>query len=104
MRPTMLPLDHLRVLDLTRLAPGPHCTMMLADLGADVVRIEEPGGGRRARMEREREDSAARERQERRRNAFQALNRNKRSITLNLKQPEAREAFHRLADRADVVV
>src|SRR5205085_8436146 len=100
----VLPLDNIRVLDLTRLAPGPHCTMMLADLGADVVRVEEPGGGRRASMERQREDSAAREQQERRRNAFQALNRNKRSITLNLKLPEAKQAFYRLADRADVVV
>jgi crotonobetainyl-CoA:carnitine CoA-transferase CaiB-like acyl-CoA transferase len=100
----MLPLDNIRVLDLTRLAPGPHCTMILADLGADVVRIEEPGGGRRAEMEREREDAAERERLERRRSAFQALNRNKRSLALNLKLPEAKEAFYRLAERADVVV
>ncbi len=100
----MLPLDNVRVLDLTRLAPGPHCTMILADLGADVIRIEEPGGGRRATMERAREADVERERRERRRAAFSALDRNKRSIVLNLKAPEAKDAFYRLAQTADVVV
>lgn len=100
----MLPLDHIRVLDLTRLAPGPHCTMILADMGADVIRLEEPGGGRRAVIEREREDAAVRREAEERRAAFNALNRNKRSIALNLKAPEAREAFYQLVKSADVVV
>lgn len=99
----MLPLDHLRVLDLTRLAPGPHCTMILADLGADVVRIEEPGGGRRATIERSRM-SEAELAEQRRRAAFNALDRNKRSIALNLKLPEAKQAFYDLARGADVVV
>lgn len=98
----MLPLDHIRVLDLSRLAPGPHCTMLLADMGADVIRVEEPGGGRRSVMERERTEHDARA--EERREAFNALNRNKRSIVLNLKVPEAREAFYTLAKTADVVV
>ncbi len=100
----MLPLDHIRVLDLTRLAPGPHCTMLLADMGADVIRIEEPGGGRRAVMERERESPEELRRQEDRRAAFNALDRNKRSIVLNLKSPEARDAFYDLVKGADVVV
>ncbi|HCH10738.1 MAG TPA: CoA transferase, partial [Dehalococcoidia bacterium] len=39
----------IKVIDLTRLAPGPYCTMVLGDLGADVIRVEEPGGGRMAR-------------------------------------------------------
>src|SRR5262249_3808722 len=99
----MLPLDHIRVLDLTRLAPGPHCTMILADLGADVIRVEEPGGGRRAEMERERMSDAERL-AERRQAAFNALNRNKRSITLNLKLPAPKQAFQELAREADVVV
>ncbi|MGH2584489.1 MAG: CaiB/BaiF CoA transferase family protein [Dehalococcoidia bacterium] len=99
----MLPLDHIRVLDLTRLAPGPHCTMILADLGADVIRIEEPGGGRRASVEQSRMSDAERVAQ-RRLAAFNALDRNKRSITLNLKVSEARQAFHDLARGADVVV
>ncbi len=100
----MLPLDNVRVLDLTRLAPGPHCTMILADLGADVIRVEEPSGGRRATMERERQAEAEREQRERRRAAFNALDRNKRSVALNLKLPAAKAAFYRLAERADVVV
>jgi crotonobetainyl-CoA:carnitine CoA-transferase CaiB-like acyl-CoA transferase len=100
----MLPLDHIRVLDLTRLAPGPHCTMILADMGADVIRIEEPGGGRRAMAERSREDPAQVHAAEERREAHNALNRNKRSIVLNLKHPDAREAFYALVQTADVVV
>jgi crotonobetainyl-CoA:carnitine CoA-transferase CaiB-like acyl-CoA transferase len=100
----MLPLDHIRVLDLTRLAPGPHCTMILADMGADVIRIEEPGGGRRAVAEREREDPETVRRAEERRDAHNALNRNKRSLVLNLKVPEARDAFYELVKSADVVV
>jgi crotonobetainyl-CoA:carnitine CoA-transferase CaiB-like acyl-CoA transferase len=99
----MLPLDHIRVLDLTRLAPGPHCTMILADLGADVIRVEEPGGGRRASIERSRM-SQTELAEQRRRHAFNALDRNKRSITLNLKLPEAKQAFYDLARGADVVV
>ena len=99
----MLPLDHIRVLDLTRLAPGPHCTMILADLGADVIRVGEPGGGRRATIERSRMSEAELTAQ-RRLAAFNALDRNKRSITLNLKHPEALAAFHDLARTADVVV
>ena len=100
----MLPLDHIRVLDLTRLAPGPHCTMILADMGADVIRVEEPGGGRRATMERAREDPQTVRRAEERRRAHSALDRNKRSIVLNLKAPAAREAFYELVGTADVVV
>jgi alpha-methylacyl-CoA racemase len=100
----VLPLDHIRVLDLSRLAPGPHCTMLLADMGADVIRVEEPGGGRRAVAERSREDAAAARAAEERRDAFNALGRNKRSIVLNLKEPLAREAFYALARTADVVV
>lgn len=100
---TVLPLDHIRVLDLTRLAPGPHCTMILADLGADVIRVGEPGGGRRAGIERSRMSESELVAQ-RRLAAFNALDRNKRSITLNLKLPEALAAFHDLARNADVVV
>ncbi len=90
----MMPLDGIRVLDLTRLAPGPFCTMLLGDLGADVIVVEEPPGvGRRF-------DVGMSERAV----AFNALGRNKRSIGLNLKDDRAREAFLRLAEKADVVV
>jgi crotonobetainyl-CoA:carnitine CoA-transferase CaiB-like acyl-CoA transferase len=69
-----------------------------------VIRIEEPGGGRRAVAEREREDQERGREAEARRDAYNALNRNKRSIVLNLKAPEARAAFHELITSADVVV
>jgi len=90
----MMPLEGIRVLDLTRLAPGPFCTMLLGDLGADVIVVEEPPGvGRRF-------DAVSNERSQ----AFNALGRNKRSVGLNLKEPRAQEAFLRLARKADVVV
>lgn len=87
-------LEGIRVLDLTRLAPGPFCTMLLGDLGADVIVVEEaPGAGRRF-------DMGMSERAQ----AFNAVGRNKRSIGLNLKDERAREVFYRLADTADVVL
>ncbi len=90
----MMPLEGIRVLDLTRLAPGPFCTMLLGDLGADVIVVEEPPGvGRRF-------DAVSNERTQ----AFNALGRNKRSVGLNLKEPRAQQAFLRLARGADVVV
>lgn len=85
-----------RVLDLTRLLPGPYATLLLADLGADVIKIEEPGVGDPVRgLPPFLEGRSAR---------FLALNRNKRSLTLDLKVPEGREIFLKLAERADVVV
>ncbi len=98
----MLALEGIRVLDLSRLAPGPYCSMLLADLGADVLLVEEPadaGGlaGRAARRLLERDVSE-------RAMAFNALSRNKRSIALNLKNEAARQVFYKLAERADVVL
>ena len=90
----MMPLEGIRVLDLTRQAPGPYCTMLLGDLGADVVIVEEaPGAGRRMEMG-----------MSERTQAFWALNRNKRSVGLNLKEPRAQEAFLKMAEHADVVI
>ncbi|HAC19802.1 MAG TPA: hypothetical protein DCF78_14635, partial [Dehalococcoidia bacterium] len=93
-------LQGIKVIDLTRLAPGPYCTMVLGDLGADVIRVEEPGGGRMAR-ERGGESDAT---QARRRSAFNALNRNKRSIALNLKNDDARDVLNKLCQDADVFI
>ena len=93
-------LEGIKVIDLTRLAPGPFCTMILGDFGADVIRVEEPGGGRLAR-----EASGARDdSNDRRRAAFNAMNRNKRSIALNLKSPDAQRVLHTLCATADVFV
>lgn len=101
----MRALDGIRVLDLTRLAPGPHCTMILADLGAEVIRIEEPHppSGRRA-------EQAAGAGPFRRTGAFDPaspanpLFRNKKNIGLDLKTDAGREIFYRLVDRSDVFV
>jgi formyl-CoA transferase len=86
-----LPLDDLRVLDLTAARAGPQCVRQLSDWGADVIRVEPPTR-RPADMG------------DRRNSDFQNLHRNKRSITLDLKTEQGRAVFLRLAERADVVV
>lgn len=90
------PLAGIRILDLTRLLPGPVATLHLADLGADVIKIEDPQVGDYARTmgKGSGEDSAY----------FRMMNRNKRGLRLDLKQPEGREVFLRLAREADVVI
>ncbi|MFW0858576.1 MAG: CoA transferase [Dehalococcoidia bacterium] len=99
----MLALVGIKVLDLTRLAPGPYCTMILADLGADVIKVEEPGPptGRRAEQAGQAVQTSLLTGQV---SPFDALNRNKRSIGLNLKHEDARRIFYELAETADVVV
>lgn len=91
-------LTGVRVLDLTQVMSGPFCTMMLADLGADVVKIENPDGGDQTRKDWgyaiKGDDSRA----------FLALNRNKRSVSVDLKSDEGREAFLELVRDADVVI
>lgn len=85
-----------RVLELTTTIAGPFSAMILADLGADVVKVERPGGGDDARsMPPHRGSESV---------VFHAVNRNKRSVVLDLKSPAGREAFLRLAEDADVVV
>ncbi len=91
-----LPLAGIRVLDLTRLLPGPFCSLLLADMGADVIRVEQPGAGDAMRRYPPLRDGQS--------VAFNAVNRNKRSITLNLKAPGGRELFLSLAERADCVM
>jgi alpha-methylacyl-CoA racemase len=96
-----LPLDGVRVLDMTRLLPGPFCSQLLADFGADVIKVEDTGAGDYARWAEPRfagsEPSASGA-------FFAALNRNKRSIRIDLKHPEGREAFLALAADADVLL
>ena len=89
-------LDGLLVLDLTRLLPGPFCTMLLADLGADVIKVEEPNGGDPARHYAPFQGDTG--------SLFLLLNRNKRSLTLDLKSPPEREVLLRMVERADVLV
>lgn len=99
----MMALEGIRIIDLTRLAPGPYCTMILADLGADVIKIEEPGPptGRRAAQAGEAPEQV---RAMDRHAPHSALNRNKRNIGLNLKSEEARKIFYKLTEKSDVVV
>jgi alpha-methylacyl-CoA racemase len=91
-----MPLTGVRVLDLTRLLPGPFCTMLLADMGADVIKVEEPGTGDYMRWTPPLIDGQSA--------LFNAVNRNKRSVTLNLKSDSGRELLLRLVEHADVLV
>lgn len=91
------PLDGVKVLDLTRVLAGPYCTMLLADMGADVVKVERPGAGDDTRAYGPpflNGESAY----------FLSINRNKRSMTLNLKHPDALQVLRQLLTTADVVV
>jgi crotonobetainyl-CoA:carnitine CoA-transferase CaiB-like acyl-CoA transferase len=97
------PLEGISVLDLSTNAPGPFCTMVLGDLGADVIAIHDPGppSGRRTEAAA---GAPAPPPVAGGETAWNALRRNKRSIGLNLKDSEARALFHRLAGSVDVVV
>ena len=94
--PDSPPLRGLVVVDLSRVLAGPYCTMLLADLGASVIKVERPGDGDDAR--RIGPFVAGRSAY------FASLNRGKRSIALDLKDPEDRGVFERLLERADVLV
>ena len=91
------PLEGVRILDLTQVQAGPSCTQLLAWLGADVIKVEEPGVGDRTRHERATEPGL---------DSFYYLvfNSNKRSLTLNLKSEEGCDIFKRLVGLSDVVV
>jgi crotonobetainyl-CoA:carnitine CoA-transferase CaiB-like acyl-CoA transferase len=96
-RPDQEPLEGVRVVDLTRILAGPYCTQALADAGADVVKVEEPGKGDDTRgwgPPFVAGESVY----------FLAVNRGKRGITLNLKHARGRELLWRLLDGADVLV
>jgi len=92
-----LPLSSMRVLDVCQVMAGPFCCMLLGDLGADVIKVEPPDGdqARRAMGFKLKGDDSL---------GFLNMNRNKRSITLDLKSEAGRSAFLRLAETADVVV
>ena len=99
----MVALEGIRILDLSRTAPIAYCTMILADLGAEVIKVEAPfesgvrpiGSSVSPHPKDEGGEKQA---------AYHPLNRNKKSIVLNLKSEEARQVFYRLAERADVIV
>jgi formyl-CoA transferase len=97
-------LSHLKVLDLSRVLAGPWCTQMLADLGADVIKVERPGAGDDTRQwgppflqdaDGDDTDQAT---------YFTACNRNKRAITLDMAQPEGQALIRQLAAQSDILV
>ncbi|HAG23050.1 MAG: L-carnitine dehydratase/bile acid-inducible protein F [Synergistales bacterium 53_16] len=92
----MKALEGIKILDFTRVLAGPFCTMMLADLGAEVIKVERPGAGDDSRHFGPfvGEESAY----------FMSINRNKKSITVNLKEPAAVEIIKRMIPKMDVVV
>jgi len=92
------PLAGVRVLDLTQVVAGPYCTMMLADMGAEVVKIERPGHGDDLRR------TVPYHGREGHEDYYNALNRSKKSVALDLKNPRHRDLALQLAARADVMV
>ena len=92
-----LPLSDVRILDLTAILSGPYCTLLLGDLGAEVIKIEKPGVGEAGRgmppYSFEGESAY-----------FIAINRNKKSMTLNLQTTKGREIFYQLVKKSDVVI
>jgi crotonobetainyl-CoA:carnitine CoA-transferase CaiB-like acyl-CoA transferase len=91
-----LSLHGLRVLDLSRVLAGPFCGMLLADLGADVIKVEDTGPGDESRTWPPHKDGEAA--------AYLVINRNKRDLTLDLKRPEGVEVIKRLVVPADVLI
>lgn len=93
-----LPLSRIRVLDVSQIMAGPYCCMLMGDMGADVIKVETPGVGDQTRramgFKLKGEDSGG----------FLALNRNKRSVEIDLKNPQGLEAFYELVRSADVLV
>jgi crotonobetainyl-CoA:carnitine CoA-transferase CaiB-like acyl-CoA transferase len=96
MTPPSLSLDGVRVLDLSRVLAGPFCGMLLSDLGADVVKIEDTGSGDESRTWPPHKDGESA--------AFLVINRNKRDMTLDLKAPEGVEVLKRMIAAADVLI
>lgn len=90
-------LDGIRVVDLTRLLPGPYATQLFADMGADVIKVEDTGSGDYARhMPPMTDDGVG--------TVFGAVNRGKRSVAIDLKSDDGQDAFYRLIDEGDVDV
>ncbi|MCD4785479.1 MAG: CoA transferase [Candidatus Eremiobacteraeota bacterium] len=101
------PLENIRVLDFTRVLAGPFCTMLMGDMGAEIIKIEKPGVGDDARhfgppfLYPENSENVNEERESA---FFLSVNRNKKSITLNLKNPDSKKIVYDLVKKCDVVV
>lgn len=95
--PAAPPLTGIRVLDLTRIVAGPFCTMQLADLGAEIIKVERPGHGDDTRFFKPPEAGGES-------HFFLAFNRSKKSIALDLSRDEGRDIIHQLAAKSDVLI
>ncbi|MCS2609817.1 CaiB/BaiF CoA transferase family protein [Halomonas dongshanensis] len=92
----MLPLQAIKILDVSQIMAGPYCTMVLADMGAEVIKVEKLNGGDDSRQMGPYVNGES--------TCFSQINRNKKSISLNLKEERAKAIFYRLAEEADVIV
>ena len=96
-----LPLDGLRVLDVTHIVAGPFCSMILADMGAEVIKIERPGTGERGRANGPFIQSPGGQRVSAR---YLGLNRNKKSVTLDLRDARCKQAFEQMVAESDILL
>ncbi len=101
---TALPLEHVRILDLSRLLPGGFCSLLLADLGADVIKVEDTGMGDYVRWAPPYYGDDSHQALGTRSALYLSLNRGKRSVRIDLKSEDGRKAFLKLAEGADVVL
>src|SRR5260370_457299 len=93
---SQLPLEGIRVIEVCNVAAGPYCGMLLADMGADVIKVENPDGGDTLRSWPPISDGYSEN--------FASLNRNKRSVTLDLKKPDGLQLLRDLAQSADALI
>ena len=98
------PLSHVKVLDLSRILAGPWAGQVLADLGADVIKVERPGAGDDTRPGDRRSSKIATAPKPRKPATTSSVNRGKRSITLSIDKPEGQRIVRALAARADIVL
>jgi crotonobetainyl-CoA:carnitine CoA-transferase CaiB-like acyl-CoA transferase len=97
-----LPLENVKVLDMSRMLPGPYCTWLLADMGAEVTRIEQPS--EIAKGDRAHNITSVDSGRRRRIRAHDLFTRNKKSVLMDLKKKEAREIIYKLAEKSDIFV
>ena len=96
-----LPLEGIRVLDLTHIVAGPFCSMIFADMGAEVIKVERPGAGDRSRINTPFKDGPNGQKVSVR---YLGVNRNKKSVTLDLRDPRCRSAFEKMVKESDILL
>ena len=96
-----LPLEGIRVLDLTHIVAGPFCSMIFADMGAEVIKVERPGAGARSRINTPFKDGPNGQKVSVR---YLGVNRNKKSVTLDLRDPRCKSAFEKMVKESDILL